>query len=369
MTVKELREEAKKLGLTGYSKLRKAELEKLIEDTKEYNRAHELHNSEILFRGQCSGDGEWLKYRKIGATDTAILIIDNAFRTEILNRPDKYSSPYLIWAEKKGIYSRDFSFEQKVAMDFGHFAEDFMIANIPKLFKKEFDIKVEEVRKGDQVVWNKKYPLWTCTPDSWVKLKGKWYPVELKTGNSHMAKEWETEKVPDKYFSQVQQQLAVLGKEKGFIFGFVDNKFTKVYEVKRDNELIELAYDLTKNFQEYLDKNIEPELNGCEAECEFLKKEFKGFKTQEDNIPIINIAQETLEEYSNKLETKKFINQELKDINFELDTFNVKIQKTMLDLKTETLIINNNYLATWKINARGAKTFKMKLIKQDKAVA
>lgn len=56
MTVKELKEKAKQMGLGGYSKLRKAELEKFIEDNT-------LHNSEILFSGECSGDGEWLKRR------------------------------------------------------------------------------------------------------------------------------------------------------------------------------------------------------------------------------------------------------------------------------------------------------------------
>lgn len=41
MTVKELKEKAKRMGLSGYSQLRKAELEKFIEDNT-------LHNSEIL---------------------------------------------------------------------------------------------------------------------------------------------------------------------------------------------------------------------------------------------------------------------------------------------------------------------------------
>ena len=40
MTVKELKEKAKSLGLSGYSKMRKAELEKFIEENT-------LHTSEV----------------------------------------------------------------------------------------------------------------------------------------------------------------------------------------------------------------------------------------------------------------------------------------------------------------------------------
>lgn len=123
MTVKELRAKAKSIGLSGYSKLRKAELEKLIEDTEEYNKAHELHDSEILFIGQCSGDGEWLNHRRIGATDTSILVVDNAFRQKLIDQPDRYTSPYLMWAERKGIYSRDISFNSQIAMEFGHYLD------------------------------------------------------------------------------------------------------------------------------------------------------------------------------------------------------------------------------------------------------
>lgn len=45
-------------------------------------------------------------------------------------------------------------------------AEDFIINNLPNLFKREFNLDVQEVRKGNQVVANPQYPLWTCTPDS-----------------------------------------------------------------------------------------------------------------------------------------------------------------------------------------------------------
>ena len=60
MTVKELRAKCKELGLKGFWTLKKVELEKLIEE----NTIH-LHDSEVLFTGECSGDGEWLNHRRI----------------------------------------------------------------------------------------------------------------------------------------------------------------------------------------------------------------------------------------------------------------------------------------------------------------
>lgn len=361
MTVKELREKAKQMGLSGYSQLRKAKLEKFIEDNT-------LHNSEILFTGECSGDGEWLKYRKIGATETSILVVDNAFRHGLINRPDKYTSPYLIYLERKGFYKREISFNSQVAMAFGHYAEDFIIAHLPALFKNEFNIEVQETKKGNQVVGSKEYPLWSCTPDSWVKIENEWYPVELKTGNSFTSYEWEREEVPNKYFAQVQQQLAVLEKEKGFLVGFIDNRFTRVYEIDKNQKLVNEAYELTKKFQECLEKNIEPELNGCEMECDFLKEEFKGFGNPLEQIPSVIVDYKELDTFTSLQETKKITSTEIKEIEADMKPFTAKIQKKMLDFKTEMLLINGSHLATWKIDARGAKRFILKELKEDKKI-
>ncbi|MCF2611793.1 YqaJ viral recombinase family protein [Fusobacterium perfoetens] len=361
MTLKELQQKAKSMGLRGFWKLKKVELEKFIEENT-------LHNSEVLFAGECSGDGEWLEHRRIGATDTAVLICDNAYRNRLLDRPDKYTSPFLMYEERKGRYKREISFTSQVAMEFGHFAEDFIIAHLPVLFEKEFGIKVQATRKGNQVVANKKYPLWSCTPDSWVKIEGEWYPVELKTGNSYTAYEWEREEVPNKYYAQVQQQLAVLGKEKGFLIGFVDNRFTRLYEIERNDKLISQAYEITRQFQYCLDNNIEPELNGCEAECEYLKQEFQGFGNKYENIPGMDINEKDLQYYLDLEQTKREISKETKEIEKDMKTLICVIQNKMLDLETENLVINGSYLATWKIDARGAKRFALKELKENQKI-
>ena len=361
MTLKELQQKAKSMGLRGFWKLKKVELEKFIEENT-------LHSSEVLFAGECSGDGEWLEHRRIGATDTAVLICDNAYRNRLLDRPDKYTSPFLMYEERKGRYKREISFTSQVAMEFGHFAEDFIIAHLPALFEREFGIKVQATRKGTQVVANKKYPLWSCTPDSWVKINEEWYPVELKTGNSYTAYEWEREEVPNKYYAQVQQQLAVLGKGKGFLVGFVDNRFTRVYEIERNDKLISQAYEITRQFQYCLDNNIEPELNGCEAECEYLKQEFKGFGNKYENIPGMDINEKDLQYYLDLEQTKREISKETKEIEKDMKTLICVIQNKMLDLETENLVINGSYLATWKIDARGAKRFALKELKENQKI-
>lgn len=180
MTIKELKEQLKKLGAKGYSKLKKVELIALLEKL-----SPKLHDSEVLFTGECSGDTEWLNYRRIGATDVSILVLDYSWRNGFIDKPDNYNSPLMMYLERKGKYKRELSFDNIVSMNFGHYAENFIIQNIPELFKREFNIEVQEVRKGNQVVANPQYPLWTCTPDSWVKINNEWYPVELKTGNSY----------------------------------------------------------------------------------------------------------------------------------------------------------------------------------------
>ena len=359
MTIKEMKIKCKELGLTGFWKLKKAELEALLE-----NEQPKLHDSDILFTGKCSGDGEWLQHRRIGATETSVLVLCNSYLKGFIDAPDKYNSPYLMYMERKGLYKREISFTSQVAMDFGHFAEDFIISYLPNLFKNEFGIDVEEVKKGNQIVANKDYPLWSCTPDSWVKIDGEWYPVELKTGNSYTSWEWEREEVPNKYYAQVQQQLAVLGKEKGYLIGFVDNRFTKLYEIKKDSKLIEYVYELTKEFKNCLDNDITPELVGNKVECEFLKQEFKGFKNSENTTPNIDIKESIMLDFIDMEETKKEISKEAKEIDKTLDKVRAFIQNEMLRKETEKLTINNQYLATWKIDARGYKRFNIKRLAQ-----
>lgn len=353
LTVKELKEQLKALGAKGYSKLKKAELISLLEEL-----SPKLHDSEVLFTGECSGEGEWLNHRRIGATDVSILMVDYAWRNGFIDRPDNYNSPLLMYLERKGQYKREFSFESMVAMNFGHYAEDFIINNLPDLFKREFNLDVQEVRKGNQVVANPQYPLWTCTPDSWIKINNEWYPVELKTGNSYQAYDWSKDEIPNKYYAQVQQQLAVLNKTKGFLVGFIDSRFTKVYEIDVDSKLIEKAYELSIEFQNCLDTNTEPKSNGCKAECSFFKEEFKGFSNKLETTPIVEINK--FQDYTALKDTSKELSKELKELEEDMTPFVAEIQKKMLELQTEELIINNEYIATWKIDKRGSKRFNIK---------
>lgn len=353
MTVKEIRAKLKELGLKGYSKLNKVELEELLQ-----RNTVKLHDSKVLFTGECSGDGEWLNHRRIGATDVSILMLDYSWRNGFIEKPDNYNSPLMMYLERKGKYKRELSFDSIVAMKFGHHAEDFIIQNIPELFKREFDIEVQEVLKGNQVVMNPEYPLWTCTPDSWVKINNEWYPVELKTGNSYQKYDWSTDVVPNKYYAQVQQQLAVLNKTKGFLVGFIDNRFTKVYEVEKDIDLINKAYELTIEFQNCLYNDIEPTPNGCKTECYFFKQEFKGFDNKLETTPIIEINR--FNDYKNLKKITSDLEKEIKDIENNINPFIAEIQKNMLELQTEELIINNEYIATWKVDKRGYKRFNIK---------
>ena len=166
----------------------------------------------------------------------------------------------------------------------------------------------------------------------------------------------------------MQQQLAVLGKENGFLVGFIDNRFTRVYEIDKDKKLISLAYELTKKFQKCLDDGVEPELNGCEAECDFLKEEFKGFGNYLEQIPSVTMDYKELQGFTALQETKKNTSTELKEIEADMKPFTAKIQKKMLDFQTEMLLINGSHLATWKIDARGAKRFSLKELKEEMCI-
>lgn len=55
-------------------------------------------------------------------------------------------------------------------------------------------------------------------------------------------------------------------------------------------------------------------------------------------------------------------------IEEDMKPFTAKIQKKMLELETETLIINGSHLATWKIDSRGYKRFTFKELPEDKKI-
>lgn len=362
LTVKAIREIAKKEGLKGYYKMRKAELISALRKHLDNKYTEKYHDQNVLYSGDCSGDGEWLQHRKYGATDVSILLLDHSAKIGMIDKPDNYNSPFLMFKERKGEYKRQVSFDSEVAMDFGHFAEDFIIKYIPRLFKEQYNIEVQKVVKGNQVVSNNKYPLWTCTPDAFVKIEDVWYPVELKTGNFFVSKEWESDIVPMKYYAQVQQQLAVLDKQKGFLVGFINNRFTKIYEIERHERTIETAYTLTINFDDKLNNNIAPDTNGCAAECEFLKLEYKTFEKNWDKVPSMDLKK--FNDYISLKENEAFLKAEIKRSEDEKKYFETEIQKKMLELGTNELQINSEYVATWKESKNGSKLFRIKEIKK-----
>ena len=55
-----------------------------------------------------------------------------------------------MYEERKGRYKREISFTSQVAMEFGHFRQDFIIADLHNIIQKEFGIKVQATRKGNQ---------------------------------------------------------------------------------------------------------------------------------------------------------------------------------------------------------------------------
>ncbi|MGL5581680.1 MAG: hypothetical protein ACRDCE_12090 [Cetobacterium sp.] len=50
----------------------------------------------------------------------------------------------------------------------------------------------------------------------------------------------------------------------------------------------------------------------------------------------------------------------MKEVEQDTTPFVAEIQKKILKLQTEELIINSEYIATWKIDRRGSKRFNIK---------
>lgn len=85
---------------------------------------------------------------------------------------------------------------------------------------------------------------------------------------------------------------------------------------------------------------------------------FKGFGNKLETTPIIEINK--FQDYTSLKDTSKELSKELKEVEQNMIPFVAEIQKKMLELQTEELIINNEYIATWKIDKRESKRFNIK---------
>jgi len=309
MTVKELREEAKRLGLVGYSKLKKAELEELIatakasiiEMSKEDFKESLSTNNEVY---EYANDDDWhtLREKRIGGSDIGAILGVN-----------KYKSIIDVYIDK----TEGSNFEGNEATFWGHMHE----STIMKVFAqkhREFNVYQAPYSVVDNFL--------IANLDAVLKDKnsGEHGVLEIKTTNAFNYKDWEGDVVPQYYYAQVQHYLMLTGYKFAYIAVLIGGNKYKDFKIERSEEDIELIRSkATEFYKENILKQIPPMPDGSDAYMDYLKKK------------AMDIENDTVVEFVD-LEEKA---QKVKDIGKEIS--NLKKEQDLLKEQIMLELINN----------------------------
>jgi putative phage-type endonuclease len=177
------------------------------------------------------GTQEWLDMRKnyIGASDAPILMGVSPFkRSDGLKK-----TPYVLWMEKLDLLPAD---KDNPAMKYGREMEESA--------RQAYEEMVGDY-VAPKICFHKEINYLMASLDG-LSLDGT-LAVEIKNANSldhHLAK---TKKVPDKYYPQVQQQMACADLEWMQYFSYHKGEGV-VVDVLRDEDYLEELYAKEKEF-------------------------------------------------------------------------------------------------------------------------
>lgn len=182
------------------------------------------------------GSKEWLQMRKnhIGASDAPVIMGVSPWKTT-----------YQLWEEKCGLSGEQ---ETTSAMKYGHDMEE----PARQAYEKHTGNLVSPT-----VVFHPEKDYMMASLDG-ISFEGD-ISVEIKNVRDEDHKQAKNGKVPEKYFPQVQHQLACLGHDRLHYFS-VNSGDCALVEVKRDNEYIKKLYDLEEKFWDNVKNLREPEL-------------------------------------------------------------------------------------------------------------
>ena len=271
MTVKELKEEAKSLGLVGYSKLNKADLEQLIsvtkseviEMTKEEFETSVTANTENTKVLGYDNEDDWheLRAKRIGGSDIGAIIGVNPYKSIVDVYVDKTEGS---------------NFKGNELTHWGHMLEGTILKEFSNKHKELIVYEVPYSVVNDFLIANL---------DGALKDKetGDYGVLEIKTTSLWNKKDWEDDVIPQYYEAQVQHYLMLTGYKFAYIAVLIGGQQYKEFKIERSEEDINLIRNkATEFYQENLLKKIPPMPDGSDAYMNYLKK--KALDIENDEV-------------------------------------------------------------------------------------
>ena len=312
MTVVELKEEAKRLGLVGYSRLKKAELEELIATAKaevieiskeEFKESLETNNEVYEY----ANDDDWhtLREKRIGGSDIGAILGVN-----------KYKSIIDVYIDK----TEGSKFEGNEATFWRHMHE----STIMKVFAqkhREFNVY--------QAPYSVVNDFLIANLDGVLKDRntGEHGVLEIKTTNAFNYKDWEGDVVPQYYYAQVQHYLMLTGYKFAYIAVLIGGNHYKDFKIERSEEDIALIREkATEFYKENILKQIPPMPDGSDAYMNYLKQ--KALEIENNEV----IEFDYLEEKAAKV---KELGKEINSLKKEQDLLKEEIMLELINNGTQ----------------------------------
>lgn len=309
MTVVELRAKAKELGLKGYSKLKKAELEELINKVKAEKK--ELSKDDLkeivppivkIFEYETQEKWHELRGIGIGGSDIGAILGVNKYKSAIDIYIDKTEG-------NKNIGNR-----------FTHFGH-----KLEKVVFEEFQERHSDMRCYT-VPYTIQRGVCVANVDGMVydPVKDRYGVLELKTTSAYNKDEWTGDTVPQSYYAQVQHYLFVTGLSFAYIACLVGGNDYKEFYIERNLEDIDYIKEQATDFwKNHVEKKIPPLLDGSDSYSKYLLE-----KADKENEEVIEL---------NNLNTKA---NEIKDLEDK-----IKSLEQQIELKKQEIILelNNNH--------------------------
>ena len=326
MTVKELREEAKSLGLVGYSKLNKADLEQLISVTKseviemtkeefETSITSNTENTKVL---GYDNEDDWheLRAKRIGGSDIGAIIGVNPYKSIVDVYVDKTEGS---------------NFKGNELTHWGHMLEGTILKEFSNKHKELIVYEVPYSVVNDFLIANL---------DGALKDKetGDYGVLEIKTTSLWNKKDWEDDVIPQYYYAQVQHYLMLTGYKFAYIAVLIGGQQYKEFKIERNEEDIELIRNkATEFYQENLLKKIPPMPDGSDAYMNYLKQkaleienneviELVGFEEKVEMLKKVTKDKKELEK------TEKLLKEEIMLEMIKKNTLKAVVEKSKFNI-------------------------------------
>lgn len=269
---------------------------------------------------------QWLRERKkgIGGSDVAAIL-----------GLSKWKSAYDIWVDKTtDVLQEEYSNE---SIYWGNVLEEI----VAQEFSKQTGFKV---RRNNKILQHPEYYWMRASIDR--KIVGENALLECKTTSEYNKNEWKDDEIPLNYILQCMHYLAVTGFEKCYIACLVGGRHFIYKEILRNEEVIKVLIEKERIFwQEHVEKNIPPEVDGSESCKKLLDSQYESVDNLEidlDNQNKIDLLIKDLEYLKSQ---KKVCDDQLKLIGANITETENKI-KTILGAKGS--INTQNYKLVYK---------------------